>query len=169
MWVPLDLWASLSLYGSSRRTLNEACHQPMMGQTTGGLDIPLLSIIIGQGNVLSLLILSETFVCILVVFFFAFVSLTCRCMSQWSRLGWVDVISSQGSIYDPRLPCPLSLQGLFPTTNGVPPTPPRPVIVLVVRNNLRGLTNNNEVCVRTTYTRTCLLFTKIDWRCNPFG
>ncbi|CAM9841386.1 unnamed protein product [Ectocarpus sp. 4 AP-2014] len=37
------------------------------------------------------------------------------------------------------------LQGLFPTTNGVPPTTPRPVIVLVVRNNLRGLTNNDEV------------------------
>ncbi|CAM9897772.1 unnamed protein product [Ectocarpus fasciculatus] len=37
------------------------------------------------------------------------------------------------------------LQGLFPTTNGVPPPPPRPVIVLVVRNKLRGLTNNQEV------------------------
>ncbi|CAN0342528.1 unnamed protein product [Ectocarpus sp. 6 AP-2014] len=37
------------------------------------------------------------------------------------------------------------LQGLFPTTNGVPPAPPRPVIVLVVRNKLRGLMNNEEV------------------------
>ncbi|CAM9862224.1 unnamed protein product [Ectocarpus sp. 4 AP-2014] len=37
------------------------------------------------------------------------------------------------------------LQGLFPTTNGVPPAPPRPVIVLVVRNKLRGLRNNEEV------------------------
>ncbi|CAM9911010.1 unnamed protein product [Ectocarpus fasciculatus] len=37
------------------------------------------------------------------------------------------------------------LQGLFPTTNGVPPAPPRPVIVLVVRTTLRGLKNNDEV------------------------
>ncbi|CBN75966.1 conserved unknown protein [Ectocarpus siliculosus] len=37
------------------------------------------------------------------------------------------------------------LQGLFPTTNGVPPAPPRPVIVLIVRNELRGLMNNEEV------------------------
>ncbi|CAB1103954.1 unnamed protein product [Ectocarpus sp. CCAP 1310/34] len=37
------------------------------------------------------------------------------------------------------------LQGLFPTTNGLPPAPPRPVIVLVVRNKLRGLMNNEEV------------------------
>ncbi|CAM9134821.1 unnamed protein product [Ectocarpus fasciculatus] len=37
------------------------------------------------------------------------------------------------------------LQGLFPTTNGVPPAPPRPVIVLVVRSKLRGLTNNEQV------------------------
>ncbi|CAM9134740.1 unnamed protein product [Ectocarpus fasciculatus] len=37
------------------------------------------------------------------------------------------------------------LQGLFPTTDGVPPVPPRPVIVLVVRTTLRGLKNNDEV------------------------
>ncbi|CBN75964.1 conserved unknown protein [Ectocarpus siliculosus] len=37
------------------------------------------------------------------------------------------------------------LQGLFPTTDGVPPAPPRPVIVLVVRTTLRGLKNNEEV------------------------
>ncbi|CAB1120095.1 unnamed protein product [Ectocarpus sp. CCAP 1310/34] len=37
------------------------------------------------------------------------------------------------------------LQGLFPTTNGVPPAPPRPTIVLVVRTTLRGLQNNEEV------------------------
>ncbi|CAM9445961.1 unnamed protein product [Ectocarpus fasciculatus] len=37
------------------------------------------------------------------------------------------------------------LQGLFPTTNGVPPAPPRPVMVLVVRDTLRGLANNEEV------------------------
>ncbi|CAM9294613.1 unnamed protein product, partial [Ectocarpus sp. 13 AM-2016] len=37
------------------------------------------------------------------------------------------------------------LQGLFPTTNGFPPAPPRPLIVLVVRNKLRGLMNNEEV------------------------
>ncbi|CAM9539364.1 unnamed protein product [Ectocarpus sp. 4 AP-2014] len=37
------------------------------------------------------------------------------------------------------------LQGLFPTTNGVPPAPARPVIVLIVRTTLRGLRNNDEV------------------------
>ncbi|CAB1118780.1 unnamed protein product [Ectocarpus sp. CCAP 1310/34] len=37
------------------------------------------------------------------------------------------------------------LQGLFPGTDGVPPVPPRPVIVLIVRSNIRGLENNDEV------------------------
>ncbi|CAM9129006.1 unnamed protein product [Ectocarpus sp. 12 AP-2014] len=37
------------------------------------------------------------------------------------------------------------LQGLFPATDGVPPVPPRPVIVLIVRSNIRGLENNDEV------------------------
>ncbi|CAM9799475.1 unnamed protein product [Ectocarpus sp. 6 AP-2014] len=37
------------------------------------------------------------------------------------------------------------LQGLFPTTNGVPPAQARPVIVLVVRTTLRGLRNNDKV------------------------
>ncbi|CAM9442082.1 unnamed protein product [Ectocarpus fasciculatus] len=37
------------------------------------------------------------------------------------------------------------LQGLFPATNGVPPPPPRPVIVLIVRSHIRGVENNDEV------------------------
>lgn len=38
-----------------------------------------------------------------------------------------------------------SLQGLYPSSNGVPPSLPRPTIVLIVRNSLRGLANNDEV------------------------
>lgn len=38
------------------------------------------------------------------------------------------------------------MQALYRSTGGVPPAPPRPVIVLVVRDSLRGLTNSDEVC-----------------------
>ncbi|CAM9194828.1 unnamed protein product, partial [Ectocarpus sp. 8 AP-2014] len=37
------------------------------------------------------------------------------------------------------------VHGLYPHTGGVPPVPPRPVIVLVVRVKKRGLQNNAEV------------------------
>eukprot|EP00903_Cladosiphon_okamuranus_P015446 g14266.t1 len=37
------------------------------------------------------------------------------------------------------------LQGMYPGTGGVPPLPPRPTIVLIVRNSIRGLQNNDEV------------------------
>lgn len=36
-------------------------------------------------------------------------------------------------------------QALYPETGGVPPVLARPVIVLVVRTTLRGLTNNDDV------------------------
>ncbi|CAM9293887.1 unnamed protein product [Ectocarpus fasciculatus] len=37
------------------------------------------------------------------------------------------------------------LQAIYPDTGGVPPVPPRPVIVLIVREEKRGLGNNAEV------------------------
>ncbi|CBJ29440.1 conserved unknown protein [Ectocarpus siliculosus] len=37
------------------------------------------------------------------------------------------------------------LQGMYPDTGGVPPTPPKPIMVLIVRKNKRGLGNNTEV------------------------
>ncbi|CAM9513749.1 unnamed protein product [Ectocarpus sp. 8 AP-2014] len=37
------------------------------------------------------------------------------------------------------------LQGMYPDTGGVPPTPPKPIMVLIVRKEKRGLGNNAEV------------------------
>ncbi|CAM9683069.1 unnamed protein product [Ectocarpus sp. 12 AP-2014] len=37
------------------------------------------------------------------------------------------------------------LQGMYPDTGGVPPTPPKPIMVLIVRAKKRGLGNNAEV------------------------
>ncbi|CAB1100997.1 unnamed protein product [Ectocarpus sp. CCAP 1310/34] len=37
------------------------------------------------------------------------------------------------------------LQGMYPDTGGVPPIPPKPIMVLIVRANKRGLGNNDEV------------------------
>eukprot|EP00903_Cladosiphon_okamuranus_P010588 g10012.t1 len=37
------------------------------------------------------------------------------------------------------------LQGMYPATGGVPPAPPRPTIVLIVRREKRGLRNSDEV------------------------
>ncbi|CBN75965.1 conserved unknown protein [Ectocarpus siliculosus] len=59
-------------------------------------------------------------------------------------MGWHCPLTKQ-NLSTSSATAALSSQGLFPTTNGVPPAPPRPVIVLVVRNKLRGLMNNEEV------------------------
>lgn len=37
------------------------------------------------------------------------------------------------------------MQALYPENGGVPRTPPRPVIVLIVRQSLRGVRNHDEV------------------------